>query len=359
MTKRIQLLSLTMAMILTALLFVSCRRQAPTEDETDEFWEVMSLGKEPLYLREEESPDGKYTLVYEKIDDETCSIRGCGGELPEDFHIPTEIGTGIRVTKIQANAFFNLEPMSLKEVWVPDSIEVIEWGVFISHDLRAIHFGSGIRSIHRMMCGGNPVVTLSPDNPYLEMVEDGYIVERATGTLLWAVNAENIPAGIPYIGEFSCMGSTADIITVPDGVLTVGDYAFLECLSVEKLCLPDSVTSIGEGAFWNSNFEAVTGGRYILVPKEAFKYAQLQYISLPDTVTYIESFAFSTCDELKAVYIPASVTEIGENAFVGLKNCTIYCEAPSKPDGWAENWLWEDECENVTVIFGGIQPENT
>ena len=57
MTKRIQLLSLTMAMILTALLFVSCRRQAPTEDETDEFWEVMSLGKEPLYLREEESPD--------------------------------------------------------------------------------------------------------------------------------------------------------------------------------------------------------------------------------------------------------------------------------------------------------------
>ena len=354
-----RMLSLTLAMILTTLLFVSCRRQAPTEDETDEFWEVMSLGKEPLYLREEESPDGKYTLVYEKIDDETCSIRGCGGELPEDFHIPTEIGTGIRVTKIQANAFFNLEPMSLKEVWVPDSIEVIEWGVFISHDLRAIHFGSGIRSIHRMMCGGNPVVTLSPDNPYLEMVEDGYIVERATGTLLWAVNAENIPAGIPYIGEFSCMGSTADIITVPEGVLTIGRDAFLSCRTFEKLCLPDSVTSIDEGAFWGSNFETVVGGRYTVVPRKAFSYSKMLFISLPDTVTRIESFAFSTCDELRAVYIPASVTEIGENAFVGLKNCTIYCEAPSKPDGWAENWLWEDECENVTVIFGGIQPENT
>ena len=48
-----RMLSLTMAMILTALLFVSCRRQAPTEDETDEFWEVMSLGKETLYLRKE------------------------------------------------------------------------------------------------------------------------------------------------------------------------------------------------------------------------------------------------------------------------------------------------------------------
>ena len=155
------------------------------------------------------------------------------------------------------------------------------------------------------------------------------------------------------------MGSTADIITVPEGVLTIGRDAFLSCRTFEKLCLPDSVTSIGEGAFWNSNFEAVTGGRYILVPKEAFKYAQLQYISLPDTVTHIESFAFSTCDELKAVYIPASVTEIGENAFIGLKNCTIYCEAQSKPDGWAENWLWEDERENVTVIFGGSRSEDT
>ncbi len=38
------------------------------------------------------------------------------------------------------------------------------------------------------------------------------------------------------------------------------------------------------------------------------------------------------------VTIPDSVTYIGEEAFNGCTNIIVYCEAKSKPLGWADNW---------------------
>lgn len=41
---------------------------------------------------------------------------------------------------------------------------------------------------------------------------------------------------------------------------------------------------------------------------------------------------------IKKIYIPDSVTTVGTQAFMGLSNCTFYCQATSKPDGWSDNW---------------------
>ena len=39
-------------------------------------------------------------------------------------------------------------------------------------------------------------------------------------------------------------------MTIPDGVTSIGDYAFRGCSSLASVMIPDSVTSIGEGAFY-------------------------------------------------------------------------------------------------------------
>jgi len=50
---------------------------------------------------------------------------------------------------------------------------------------------------------------------------------------------------------------------------------------------------------------------------------------------------------LTAVYIPRSVANIGDSAFAGCKNLTIYCEAESMPEGWSESW----NPEGCTVVW--------
>lgn len=40
-----------------------------------------------------------------------------------------------------------------------------------------------------------------------------------------------------------------DIVTIPDGVTAVGDYAFADSFCMAELIIPDSVTNIGKGAF--------------------------------------------------------------------------------------------------------------
>ena len=38
-----------------------------------------------------------------------------------------------------------------------------------------------------------------------------------------------------------------------EGVTTIGDYAFCDCVNVEEVEIPDSVTRIGKNAFYNCN----------------------------------------------------------------------------------------------------------
>ena len=92
-----------------------------------------------------------------------------------------------------------------------------------------------------------------------------------------------------------CM--TIQSVTIPDSVTSIGDNAFSGCKSLQSITIPYSVTSIGDSAF--SGCES------------------LQSITIPDSVTSIGDSAFSECKALKSIKIPDSVTSIGNNAFSG------------------------------------------
>lgn len=65
--------------------------------------------------------------------------------------------------------------------------------------------------------------------------------------------------------------------------------------------------------------ETIDGTSVTAIDKSAFASAKFSEITLPDTLTTIEDFAFSTCKNLTSIEIPASVTTLGSSVFV---NCT-------------------------------------
>ena len=58
-----------------------------------------------------------------------------------------------------------------------------------------------------------------------------------------------------------------------------------------------------------------------IIGKSSFNtYALLRKITIPDTITKIEEFAFSNCENLSEINIPNSIVSIGKGAFGNCKN---------------------------------------
>ena len=123
---------------------------------------------------------------------------------------------------------------------------------------------------------------------------------------------------IDYIEE---EGATE--VTIPDGVTSIGNYAFYSYAGLKSITIPDSVTSIGRDAFCYCEklTSATIGNSVTSIGFGAFgDCSGLKSITIPDSVTSIENWAFSGCTSLKSITIPDSVINIGECAFLECKN---------------------------------------
>ena len=121
-----------------------------------------------------------------------------------------------------------------------------------------------------------------------------------------------IPEGVTSIGSYAfhgCSGLTS--VTIPQGVTTIGSYAFEYCSGLTSVTIPQGVTSIGSDAFYGCD--------------------NLTNIILPPTLRNINEYAFGSCDNLKEIRIPSSVRTIGQYAFSGcgnLKDVYVYVVEP-------------------------------
>ena len=59
-----------------------------------------------------------------------------------------------------------------------------------------------------------------------------------------------VPQGVSSIGDYAFKVHTdLTSITIPDSVTSIGDEAFSGCTGLTSITIPDSMTSIGYGAF--------------------------------------------------------------------------------------------------------------
>ena len=157
-----------------------------------------------------------------------------------------------------------------------------------------------------------------------------------------------IPNGITSIGDYAfynCSGLTS--VTIGNGVASIGDYAFYDCDGLTSVTIPDSVSSIGDGAFRScdgltrvtipSNVTSIGRSAFdgtpfynnqpnglVVLGKVAYKMKGScpASVIIPNSVTSIGNNAFSNCSGLTSVTIPDGVTRIGDEAFFGCSGLT-------------------------------------
>lgn len=160
-------------------------------------------------------------------------------------------------------------------------------------------------------------------------------------------------------GDGTCvwtgLGSCTDTqITVPEKngeetVVAVGANVLGYSTEVTGVVLPDSVSSVGDDAFYNSGITRIDLGNGVKTIGDSSFYScdHLTDITLPASLEAIGENAFSDCGGLTAVKFPAGLKTVGEWAFsrcVGLTEVVL-------PEGLTELGMWAfSECVGVKVV---------
>ena len=276
--------------------------QKPKDEEV---WST-EVTKEDLKNAVEDEFGVKYSKDWKRLLRKPKSLRG-----------KYSIRKGVKV--IGNGAFFWCE--YLTSINIPNSVTTIGNGAFSRcSSLISINIPNSVTTIGRgafSRCNSltsiiipNSVVTIIGNpfyfwygNLYNEskafIYEDHVLFNKNKTTLIAYIAREKnytIPNSVTTIGEGAFNGCHfLTSIKIPNSVTTIGEGAFNGCYSLTSINIPNSVTTIGKLAF---------NGCY-----------SLTNINIPNSVTTIENRVFIDCKSLTSINIPNSVTTIGESAF--------------------------------------------
>lgn len=145
-------------------------------------------------------------------------------------------------------------------------------------------------------------------------IENGVLV-RYTGT---EANV-TIPDGVTSIGQGAFMQcSCLESVVIPNGVTQIEPFAFMACAYLQKVSLPDGLVSIGECAF-----RLCADLQSIVIPLGVTKLSHsifhsctsLSSVTIPGSVRIIEKQAFCRCINLESITIPSKVKSVETGAF--------------------------------------------
>ena len=150
--------------------------------------------------------------------------------------------------------------------------------------------------------GAIPDYSYTSTAPWREADIQSVVIESGvTRVGAWAFDhcsAESIslPDTLTSIGDYSfrCNNNLQNI-DIPNGVTEIGIWAFEQCQALESITFPDTLTSIGRSAF--------------------YKCAKLQSVVIPASVTVLQDSLFYECWRITSVTFSSNVTAVEDNSF--------------------------------------------
>lgn len=231
---------------------------------------------------------------------------------------------------------YAFESTDLKEITIPSTVESVGSYAFSKTKIETVVVESGVKEINDYAfndCSNLKTVTIGDNVQKMGT----YVFSNDT-----ALTDVTIGDGTEEIGERAFEGDRALLnVTIGEGLKELQYRIFAKCTFLKKIDLPDSLTSISNGAFsdsalmenglsplkyadnwligYNTNH---TDDSVVTVKKgtvgiasEALKSHKMETLNLPDGLKYINSKAISYTSNLETVTLPESLEKIDDNVF--------------------------------------------
>ena len=140
--------------------------------------------------------------------------------------------------------------------------------------------------------------SVHPENQYFSE-QDGILYDKNKTTIVCAVEtitSVDIPDTVTTIGNLAFWKQNLQEISLHEGIETIGTSAFAYS-KIKEIVLPQSLKNLGHSAF--------------------FSMAKLEKVVLPEKIIDIPAYSFENCINLKQITLPVSVNGICMNAFKG------------------------------------------
>lgn len=220
-----------------------------------------------------------------------------------DVVVPARLD-GYPLLEIAGRAFYYNN--SITSITFSEGIQIINAeAIWRCPNLKEIHLPSTVNFTGsnepdfqcRVMCGALEcasveTITVAEGNPYLT-VHDGVLYNKEMTILRY------YPAGDPR-----------EVFEIPEGVLSIGAYAFDSATNLKEVVMPDTVLRLQMGVFRDC--------------------AQLEKITISNSCHFIDQYVFENT-ALESIHIPASVKMLYAGSFGQksmLKTITVDPENP-------------------------------
>lgn len=166
-----------------------------------------------------------------------------------------------------------------------------------------------------------------------------------------------IPKGVVAIGN-NAFKDCSLLATVnfedSTNALTIGDYAFSGCKSLSSITIPARVTEIGNNAFERSGLIEINfseNGNLTTLGNSVFYNCEgLTEVTIPDSVVSMGRYVFSSCIRLTKIVFGKGMTVIGEEVYGG-SSVLREIEFKGEITSFHKNAFQQIATENITLTL--------
>ena len=268
-------------------------------------------------------------------DDKTCAITKYNGNVSA-LNIP-EVLDGYKVVEIKGSVFKNRNELVF--ISMPDTITAVGAGAFAKcKNLSCVILSKGLKTIgaHAFYaCNSLESINIPKS---LEKTTSEYIIEYE------------------YDYQYGPFGQCANLkkVTFEEGTIRVANGLFRNCVGLEEIEIPDTVTTIDTIAFQGcTNLKSVKFGSGLTgIGHQSFSNCtSLATVIIPNSVTFIGAGAFAKCGNLSNVVLSKGLKEIGAHAFFEC-NSIKSIEIPKSLESTFSDYIYEYEYDYQYGPFG-------